>query len=63
MPIPLSMNWMAGLQAQAARPADAEACKNGFKAGFETGFKSVTAFERDESQWEQLSWKKARPVA
>lgn len=61
MPIPLGMNWMADMQLQRATPADAETWKRGFKDGFEAGFKSVTAFHRDESEWEQLSWQNARP--
>jgi hypothetical protein len=60
MPIPLGMNWMAERMAEGAHPTDAETWKSGFKSGFEAGFTSVTAFHRDDSQWDQLSWQNAR---
>jgi len=49
------------VQAEAAHPADLAAWKLGFKDGFVAGFTSVTAFKRDDSKWEQLSWQNARP--
>jgi GYF domain 2 len=60
MPIPLGMNWMADVHAQSAHPNDAAAWKDRFKKGFEAGFKSVSAFDRNEADWEQLSWQNAR---
>lgn len=61
MPIPLGMNWMADMQAQAARPSDVDAWKRGFNDGFGAGFKSIKSFDRDDSRWEQLAWHNARP--
>ena len=60
MPIPLGMNWMADLQAEAVHPANVEQFKLGFKEGFEAGFKSVKNFDRDPRQWEQLAWSNAK---
>lgn len=60
MPMPLGMNWMADMHVKSANPSDAESWKRGFKEGFSAGFTTVTPFNRDESEWEQLSWDNAR---
>jgi hypothetical protein len=59
MPLPVGMNWIADMQAQAAHPANVDAWEEEFKAGFKTGFTSVKSFNRNDADWEQLSWQNA----